>query len=302
MDQRFHTSPALHRVFHDGRAPSHITFGATASPPGGLPRDQEDEGTRLQQHEQVGHQTTWRHPQRNLDNSWSSFPQQGQPGWWVASPAGAMPPLQVEQCASKTASGLPAGMSRGREPPVLKTMTLSGSSSGSDSKGRLPQSEISRLCSKLEAIGDKRSTQHNFVARAVRDVAPAVVRIDAQKRIAVADATSIFDILFGVSGGGGSHQRKQVVTGTGSGFCIDSSGIVLTNAHVVEGADSLGIQLQNGKNYKGHVVGMHSELDLAVVKVDVKDDRLPSVRSAATLSAVVFAELLIIIMHIGMHP
>ena len=52
---------------------------------------------------------------------------------------------------------------------------------------------------------------------------------------------------------------------------------MLTNAHVVEDADSLGIQLQNGKNYKGHVVGMHSELDLAVVKVDVKDDRLPSV-------------------------
>ena len=185
----------------------------------------------------------------------------------------------MEHCASK-APGVPAGMTRGRDPPALKAMKESGSS-GSETKGRLPQSEVNRLCSKLEAVENTRAdVQHNFVARAVRDAAPAVVRIDAQKKIAVPNATSIFDILFGAAGGGSGanqQQRKQIVTGTGSGFCIDSSGIVLTNAHVVEDADSLGIQLQNGKNYKGYVVGMHSELDLAVVKVDVKDDRLPSV-------------------------
>jgi hypothetical protein len=275
MDQRFSTGtlPGLvHRVFHDGAAPSHITFGTQRShvahqykPAGRWPVDQP-------------------------------FQHQRHTGWWHATSPGTAdsdelgrrdggavlvgpsPLVQMELCASKT-PGAPAGMARGRDPPALKAMKVSGSS-GVDSNGKLPQSEVNRLCSKLEAVGDKRAAvQHNFVARAVRDAAPAVVRIDAQKKVAVSDATSIFDILFGASGGnsGAHQQRKQIVTGTGSGFCIDSSGIVLTNAHVVEDADSLGIQLHNGKNYKGHVVGMHSELDLAVVKVDVNDDRLPSV-------------------------
>lgn len=298
MDQRSRrTSPALHRVFHNTGAPSHITFGSQGFPPTGT---EWSRGAHQHHHQpavrrrHVKQSTGRSEAQNDLLNTWS-LPPLGQPGCcWDATPEAATeksaggdelcwyeegprttPLVQVERCASK-APGIPAGMTRGREVPALKAMEVSASHG--DNKGRLPRSEVSRLCSKLEAIVDKRTTQHSFVARAVHDAAPAVVRIDAQKKIAVSD-TSIFDILFGVVGGSrGSHQqRKQIVTGTGSGFCIDSSGIVLTNAHVVEDADSLGIQLQSGKNYTGHVVGMHSELDLAVVKVDVKDDRLPSV-------------------------
>ena len=288
MDQRFRrTSPALHRVFHDTGAPSHITFGSQGFPPAGT----EWSHDACQQHHyqpavrrrHINQAAGMSEPRNNRFN-WS-LPPLGQTANEESAGGelcrdgvpGTTAPVQIELCASK-APGIPAGMTRGREPPALKALEVSDTRDV-DNKGRLPQSEVSRLCSKLEAIGDKRTTQHSFVARAVRDAAPAVVRIDAQKKIAVSD-TSIFDILFGVAGGSrGLHQqRKQIVTGTGSGFCIDSSGIVLTNAHVVEDADSLGIQLHNGKHYSAHVVGMHSELDLAVVKVDIKDGQLPSVR------------------------
>jgi outer membrane murein-binding lipoprotein Lpp len=322
MERRFSGGPHMpHRVFREGGAPSHITFGSPSFPSRSSRTERRLAAEPQQPEQRNGEPQAYaagcqldQPAQLQLSSSWSAFPPPGQPGWWAtsaaqgsiggelqvdgpspssaaASPAAVLPPIEVELCASQ-ASGLPAGMNRGRNPPALQAIKQPRRSggSGNSSKGKLSQSEVTRLCSKLDAISDKRASQHNFVARAVHDAAPAVVRIDAQKRIAVSEATSIFDILFGAPGGtaGPRQRRKQVVTGTGSGFCIDSTGIVLTNAHVVEDADSLNIQLQSGKSYRGHVVGMHSELDLAVVKVDdVKDDRMPSVQlgSSSTLTA-----------------
>jgi serine protease Do len=58
--------------------------------------------------------------------------------------------------------------------------------------------------------------------------------------------------------------------GFGSGFFVDASGIILTNAHVVDGADTLTITTSDGKKYTGKGVKFDAKTDLAIVRVDAK--------------------------------
>ena len=69
---------------------------------------------------------------------------------------------------------------------------------------------------------------------------------------------------------GGEQQQR----GQGSGFVIDSDGHIVTNDHVVEGADSVSVRFWNGDTFKAEVVGTDSSTDLAVIKVDAPDSVL----------------------------
>ncbi|MGI6376504.1 MAG: S1C family serine protease [Anaerolineae bacterium] len=62
--------------------------------------------------------------------------------------------------------------------------------------------------------------------------------------------------------------------GSGSGFVIDQQGHIVTNNHVVEGADSIEVLLFDGTNVAAAVVGVDPENDLAVLEVDVSSDKL----------------------------
>ena len=90
---------------------------------------------------------------------------------------------------------------------------------------------------------------------AVRDVAqavkPAVVQITNQQ------------VQFDQS-----NEPFTVPAGVGSGVIYDKQGHILTNNHVVEGAESLLISLPDGRAFEGKVVGADAQTDLAVVKVD----------------------------------
>jgi S1-C subfamily serine protease len=70
--------------------------------------------------------------------------------------------------------------------------------------------------------------------------------------------------------------QSQRSTATGSGFLIDNDGHILTNAHVVEGAQSVTVQLGNdGASQKAQVVGMDPSTDVALLKVDNTDGATP---------------------------
>lgn len=71
------------------------------------------------------------------------------------------------------------------------------------------------------------------------------------------------------------REYKEKIYGIGSGFIMSSDGYILTNAHVVRGADQLKVSLTNGEEYEGEVVGLDVVSDLAVVKINAKD--LPAV-------------------------
>ena len=70
---------------------------------------------------------------------------------------------------------------------------------------------------------------------------------------------------------GPQEQRVPEQRGTGSGFIISSDGVILTNAHVVEGADEIRIRLTDNREFSGKVLGLDKKTDSAVVKIEAKD-------------------------------
>jgi S1-C subfamily serine protease len=65
--------------------------------------------------------------------------------------------------------------------------------------------------------------------------------------------------------------QERRLRGQGSGFIIDRSGIILTNAHVVDQADKVTVLLKDGRTFEGKVQGADEVTDLAVVKIDGRD-------------------------------
>jgi putative serine protease PepD len=66
----------------------------------------------------------------------------------------------------------------------------------------------------------------------------------------------------------------QTGTATGSGFVIDSSGLIVTNAHVVDGASSITVKLGDGKPQKATLVGKDESTDIALLKIDPNGQQL----------------------------
>nr|WP_320675423.1 trypsin-like peptidase domain-containing protein [Prochlorococcus sp. MIT 1341] len=114
---------------------------------------------------------------------------------------------------------------------------------------------------------DESPQGHSFVADAVKDVAPAVVRIDTERVFERQpfDPTLIDPLLRDLLGepNGLEHERGQ-----GSGFVIDQKGLVLTNAHVVERVDSVIVTFPDGDQLDGLVLGTDPVTDLALVQLD----------------------------------
>ncbi|MCM1981461.1 HhoA/HhoB/HtrA family serine endopeptidase [Lyngbya confervoides] len=121
---------------------------------------------------------------------------------------------------------------------------------------------------------------HNFVSDALKHMGSAVVRIDTERRIArpALDPRLNDPFLREFLGLDGfpNVPREDLVRGQGSGFIIDESGIILTNAHVVNGADTVSVTLKDGRIFEGEVRGVDDVSDLAVVKVVPGRDPLPT--------------------------
>ncbi len=64
------------------------------------------------------------------------------------------------------------------------------------------------------------------------------------------------------------RQQRRPTRGVGSGFIVSSEGYILTNEHVVGGSSKIIVGLQSGEEYRGRVVGIDEETDVAVVKID----------------------------------
>jgi serine protease Do len=71
--------------------------------------------------------------------------------------------------------------------------------------------------------------------------------------------------------------QRGPTRGVGSGFIIDPSGIVLTNAHVVDGADNVNVKLTDKREFTAKVLGVDKTTDIAVLKIDAKN--LPAVKT-----------------------
>jgi len=68
--------------------------------------------------------------------------------------------------------------------------------------------------------------------------------------------------------GGRSPRGPQRQSGVGSGFIVDASGMILTNYHVVDGAQKLSVTLSDGKKYDAKVIGSDEKSDIALIKIE----------------------------------
>jgi len=120
------------------------------------------------------------------------------------------------------------------------------------------------------------NANNNFIAAAVERTGPAVVRINASRTV-VTRVPSIFNDPFfrQFFGSDLDMPRTRVERGTGSGFIIQPDGLILTNAHVVEGADRVMVLLTDGRSFPGQVLGADPLTDVAVVKIQASN--LPTV-------------------------
>ena len=115
----------------------------------------------------------------------------------------------------------------------------------------------------------------SFVASAVKRSGPAVVTLETSRTMQSPNLSGLpegirlnplFRNFFGMPGGAPSRSRVQ--RGQGSGVLFDSRGLLLTNAHVVEGAEELTVGLSDGRRVKGRVIGADPLTDLAVVRLE----------------------------------
>ncbi|MGH9970263.1 MAG: trypsin-like peptidase domain-containing protein [Pyrinomonadaceae bacterium] len=117
-------------------------------------------------------------------------------------------------------------------------------------------------------------------AEIARRVEPAVVNIEtmtaapetAEKDDADKDDETSTNPLLDMF----RRQARRPSRGVGSGFIVSPKGYILTNEHVVEGATRITVGLQSGEKYRGRIVGIDEETDVAVVKIDAPQD-LPTV-------------------------
>lgn len=139
-----------------------------------------------------------------------------------------------------------------------------------------------------------RRVSTSFVTAAVRAVGASVVRIDTERVVrgpagillnpnGEADGNlfddpvlkKFFGEFYGKQGPGAAASPQRLMRGQGSGFITTKEGLVITNAHVVKGAEKVTVTLTDGRSFTGVVKGTDELLDLAVVKIDPAGGPLP---------------------------
>ena len=113
-------------------------------------------------------------------------------------------------------------------------------------------------------------------ADVVEKTAAAVVRIEAEarnepQRQAPQGRSPLEDFFRQFPGPGGQGQGPRVERGMGSGVIVSADGTLLTNAHVIDGADSIRVLTNDNRSYDAKLVGIDKPSDLAVLKIDAQN-------------------------------
>jgi serine protease Do len=128
-----------------------------------------------------------------------------------------------------------------------------------------------------DGVAALKQTSRAF-SQAAKKALPAVVSVKVTKTIKSATPySSPFDDEFFQRFFGPGYQRPQAQpqprqqVGQGSGFIISEDGYILTNNHVVGGADEILVKLQDGRQTKGKIIGTDPKSDVALIKIEEKN-------------------------------
>jgi putative serine protease PepD len=152
-----------------------------------------------------------------------------------------------------------AGRIARKAAPLAAVALLAGGAGGV--VGALSEGGGSSSSPAVVASAEPAAVTQSTVTAVYKDVAAGVVEITV-------DGVSSGSDGFGPFGG------QQQTQGEGSGFVLDKSGHIVTNNHVVDGANSITVHFSNGKSAKATLVGTDPSSDIAVIKVDVDSSEL----------------------------
>lgn len=109
-------------------------------------------------------------------------------------------------------------------------------------------------------------------APVVKQTAPAVVNVYTSRTVTSRGRSDFFDFMFGMR----RAPQERVESSLGSGVIVRSNGIIVTNAHVVKGADELRVVLNDRREFPAEIIAQDEEIDVAVLRIDTKGERLPA--------------------------
>ncbi|HAD05105.1 MAG TPA: peptidase, partial [Desulfuromonas sp.] len=160
-------------------------------------------------------------------------------------------------------------LARTPAPPLAAAalLVLLASCSGEEQQTRIPtsvRSETSRPPVEQPAP-ELLSSQQAFIAVSSR-VTPAVVNISAARITPERRLPAFFDDFFGEPLPESPHGPRKEQS-LGSGFIISADGYILTNEHVVKGAEEIKVRLSDARTYPGKLIGVDPRTDVAVLKI-----------------------------------
>ena len=124
------------------------------------------------------------------------------------------------------------------------------------------------------ALFDNKPAQPVDLTGAAENSLHAVVHIKSTqlgKTQTVTQMPDLFDFFFGDGTGRQQQIRTQPRVGFGSGVIISKDGYIVTNNHVIEGADEIDVKLNDNREFKGKLIGSDPNTDLALVKIEGDD-------------------------------
>ena len=159
-----------------------------------------------------------------------------------------------------------------------RQMPTDGSSTRSQVQAPAIAQDIStQTGNSIRNSGDMARLSATYAALA-RKVTPAVVNINTRQVVRGRVLEDPFGGFFGERGGA-SREPDRESQGTGSGVIVDGRGVIITNNHVVEGATTVTVTLNDRRKYQAKVVGTDPDSDLAVLKIESQQP-LPTVKWA----------------------
>ncbi|MCC7132824.1 MAG: trypsin-like peptidase domain-containing protein, partial [Gemmatimonadales bacterium] len=145
---------------------------------------------------------------------------------------------------------------------LIATLGLAGLSvaCSSQSEGPLVDQASAQRPAQTQAISNSRRTA---IVDAAARASGSVVSISvlSRRRVPASDPFDFFSFFV-------PQTTERLVQGYGTGFVIRSGGIIITNQHVVDGADSITVSLGDGADLPARLLGADPTTDIAVLKVD----------------------------------
>ncbi|TFF27421.1 DegQ family serine endoprotease [Jiella endophytica] len=144
--------------------------------------------------------------------------------------------------------------------PAPTLVAAQGSETGASAQSRVPQSQAEIKLS---------------FAPLVKATAPAVVNVYAARQVSSRRSPFADDPFFGQFFGNRFDSPPRMEQSLGSGVIVDKSGLVVTNNHVVQGADEVKIAFADGREFETKVLSKDATVDLAVLKIEGGDGPFP---------------------------